>query len=223
MRLIEDEVPVAYSMIKLARSSPKHDNKALQDYICYWAAFNNVYKTIAAREGQQTELKRNDDGTLKTRTIAGVKIPIVNRSSERYQIDIASGKLSDDIKDRLIKDENTRFFVYRTPVFDGERIEIDSIGQRLNGVINIGYTSDKNFPIWSPIDVQAFEQYIENQQNQNSEIRDELTKQIVNLLYTIRNNIVHAGKRANDASDCEVAEKAIPLLRIIISNFIHDI
>jgi hypothetical protein len=59
--------------------------------------------------------------------------------------------------------------------------------------------------------------------NQDSEERDHLAEQILWMLYTIRNNLFHGGKDAHDATDCEVVEKALPLLSPIVSYFLRDI
>ena len=51
---------------------------------------------------------------------------------------------------------------------------------------------------------------------------DLLAKQIVGMLYTIRNNLFHGGKRADDAQDQEILKNAIPLLAIVVRFFHRD-
>ncbi len=80
------------------------------------------------------------------------------------------------------------------------------IGRRLNGVLNVGHTLDAALPVCTPIDTHMFENA------QGSEARDALASQILDVLYTIRNNTFHGGKRADDVNDREVLEKALPLL-----------
>jgi len=219
MNFIQDEVPVAYSMVELVEVSPQHYNKPLQDFICYWMAFNNVYTVIAERKGQQIHQKKGKDGSLKTIRVGSVYIPKVQMPREREQLDLAYSEFGDDLKDGLITHESMTFFVYRSPVWQGSRVQMDAFGQRLNGVLNVGHTINATCPVWSPIDIQAFEKYTQGQKG--NVIRDALAKQILDMLYTVRNNIVHAGKKANDANDCEVAEKALPLLRMILDHFIN--
>ena len=45
------QVPVAYSMIALAERSSGHEFQPIQEYVCYWAAFNAVYSKIADISG----------------------------------------------------------------------------------------------------------------------------------------------------------------------------
>lgn len=49
---------------------------------------------------------------------------------------------------------------------------------------------------------------------------DPLARQILDVLYTIRNNAFHGGKRADDANDAEVLEKALPLLMMVVDSFL---
>jgi len=53
----------------------------------------------------------------------------------------------------------------------------------------------------------------------NEENRNFLTRQIVDLLYTIRKNIMHGGKRFDDANDNTVVENALPMLELIVMSF----
>jgi len=47
-----------------------------------------------------------------------------------------------------------------------------------------------------------------------------LTGDIVAIIFTVRNNLSHGGKVADDRDDEEVVEKAIPLLRMIVQGFL---
>ena len=134
------------------------------------------------------------------------------------QIDLLIQEFEAKLKKDLITHENTKYFVYRTPKWGSHDITIDGWGQRVNGVIKVGYTVNKDYPIWSPISTLVYENYINGNSTQSDE--NVLVKQIVELLYSVRNNLFHAGKRFDDAKDVEVVKKAIPLLKMIISNFI---
>jgi hypothetical protein len=209
------EVPVAYSMVTLATQLPAPTSHPVQAFACYWAAFNNIYVTIADREGRRAQLRRNTDGSLLTRAVGCVNVPVVNPVPERVQIDLAFLKFTVELKQELVEHPNTRFFVYRTPHWQGRPIVNDANGQRLNGVLNVGYTLDAELPVWTPIDTHMFENA------RDSEARDALAYQILNVLYTVRNNAFHGGKRADDANDREVLEKALPLLAMIVGAFLH--
>ena len=213
------DVPVAVSMLELAKKS----EQPFQQFMCYWTAFNNIYAIVADKTGLSVSIKKDQDGTPKTETIANVKIVKVDAPGERKQIDSAFNHFSDDLKDNLIRHENIRFFVNRSPEWQGRKIEFDSFGQRLNGVLNVGYTIHADYPVWSPIDKNLYERYMKDPQDmkepQISSARKELAKQILEVLYTVRNNIVHGGKQADDANSHEVVEKAVPLLSMIVSHF----
>lgn len=47
MILAYHEVPVAYSMMTLASYPSRSAFHPLQDSVCYWTAFNNIYVTVA--------------------------------------------------------------------------------------------------------------------------------------------------------------------------------
>ncbi len=53
-------------------------------------------------------------------------------------------------------------------------------------------------------------------------VRDALAKQVLDLLYTVRNNAFHGGKRADDANDREVVERALPLLALVVDAFLQS-
>jgi hypothetical protein len=111
------------------------------------------------------------------------------------------------------------FFVHRTPYWSGLPVERDGSGQRLNGVLNVGYTTDSKHPVWSPIDAKLFEAYQKGIRDGST--REPLARQILDVLYTVRNNTFHGGKRADDANDREVLQQALPLLKMIVDSFVH--
>ena len=212
------EVPIAYAMIAAAkRVRPRRDGQhPFQQYFLYWAAFDNIYTTIAHRSGRRTQLRRNDDGTIITTPNGNVNIPEVITVGEREKMRLALEAFSDDLKHALITHEGTAYFVRRVPFCDGNPIEQDAFGQRVNGVINVNHTTDSQYPVWSPIDIQVYEAY---QEDPNEESRNFVAGQIVDLLYTVRNNLMHAGKKFDDANDLNVVKNALPLLELIVSSF----
>lgn len=223
MWFAHDEVPVAYSMVSLVQKSPRQGPQRFQEFLCLWAAFNNIYTTITDRSGSGPTLKTSPDGSPITRRIGHVEIPQVSYLNERKQIDLAFRHLSDDLKHHLILHESTEFFVYRIPRWRGHPIETDAKGQRLNGVLNIGLTVGCEYPVWSPIDTIWYEEYLGG--DFRADLRDPLAKQVLNVVYTVRNNLFHGGKRADDADDAndvQVVVKALPLLEMIVFHFIRD-
>jgi len=214
------EVPVAYSMIALARQSSKFGPQPFQEYMCYWTAFNNIYTTLAEQKGHIARLRTQKDGSIRTRPNGSVQIPEVEKVlTEREEIELAFDEFSETLKHELVTHPNAKFFVYRIPKWHGRRIEFDGSGQRLNGVINLRYTVDEKHPVWSPIDIQAYERYSQAKPEKGD--KDLLAKQILFVLYMVRNNTFHGGKRADDANDRKVIEKASPLLSMIVEHFIY--
>lgn len=219
MILADYEVPVAYSMVAMAAQTPERRSDSIQQFMCYWAAFNNIYVTIAERAGKRSQLKRNLDGSIRTRAAGQVNIPVVTIVSERDQLELAFQQFTDDLKRGLVEHACARFFVDRTPSWHGQRIEHDDRGQRLNGVLNVGHTVDARHPVWTPIDTAAFEAY--SRGDKTPERLDGLAEQFLDVLYTVRNNTFHGGKRADDANDNEVLAKALPLLEMIVGSFVR--
>ena len=213
------ELPLAYAMIAAARRiRPRRDGRhPFEQYFLFWTAFNNIYTTIAHREGCRNQLKENDDGSIATIANGNVNIPEVIIVSEREQIHLTLQEFTDDLKHRLILHEGTKYFVGRIPFWGGIQIEYDAFRQRVNGVIQVNYTHDSRYPVWSPIDYQHYEDYLENPKNEEN--RNFLAGQIVDLLYTIRKNIMHAGRKLDDANDISVAENALPMLELIVASF----
>jgi hypothetical protein len=214
------EVPVAYSMIMLAHQSSKFEPQPFQEFMCYWTAFNNIYTTLAEQKGHGARLRKHKDGSIRTRPNGSLQIPEVEKIiTEREEIASAFDEFSNTLKHGLITHPNTEFFINRIPKWHGHRIKTDATGQRLNGVMNLRYTVSAQHSVWSPIDIQAYERFMQGKHDQGD--TDLLAKQILFMLYTVRNNTFHGGKRADDANDHEVVEKALPLLSMIVGHFIH--
>ncbi len=191
----------------------------MEAFTCYWAAFNNIYIVVAERRGLRPRIRTNADGSIRTRIVGQVNVPEVSPAREREQIGMAVEEFTDDLKRRLIEHPSARFFAYRTPQWHGQPIERDANGQRLNGVLNVGYTLDPKHPVWTPVDSQAFEDYHDG--SRDATRKESLTRQIVDVLYTVRNNTFHGGKSPDDANDREVLEKALPLLVEIVESFVE--
>ena len=219
MTLAEYEAPVAYSMVRAAAPALLQPTDVMTQYLCYWAAFNNIYVTLAERAGQRAEIQENKDGTLKTHAVAHMRIPKVKSVSERDQISLAFGRFSLDLKRALVEHESARFFVERTPSWHGQPIAQDADGQQLNGVINVGHTTSFQHPVWAPIDTARFHAYRTGAGDPLA--LDALAEQILNVLYAVRNNLFHGGKRVDDANDNMVLEAALPLLAMVVRAFLR--
>ncbi len=212
------EIPVAYSMVALAQQSAKIAPQPFQEFMCYWTAFNNIYTKIAEHKGHFARLRTRSDGTIVDRKNGGVRIPEVEMTlKERDEIGLAFNEFNEALKKKLIGHPSTKFFVKRTPRWHGRKIEFDENKQKLNGVINVKYTVDHEHPVWSPVDFGAYERYCQG--GATAEDINLLSRQLTFLIYTVRNNTFHGGKRADDADDTEVVEMALPLLKTIVEFF----
>jgi len=214
-----NEVPIAYSMITAAkRVRPRRDGQhPYQEYFYLWTAFNNIYSTLASREGLRTQLKLNADGSIATYANGNVKIPEVVEVDERDQILAAVRVCDDELIHSLILHESTKYFVTRVPYWQGQKIEYDAFGQRINGVINVSCTIDCQYPVWSPVDVQYYEEYLDHPSDETS--RNFMAQQIVELLHTVWKNLMHSSKKFDDSNDIAVIKNALPLLEMIVSSF----
>ena len=214
-----NEVPIAYSMIAAAkRVRPRRDGQhPYQEYFYLWTAFNNIYSVLSERDGTRTKLKRNDDGSVATYANGHMKIPEVVEVAERDQLQAAERAFDDELRHTLVLHESTQHFVNRIPYWQGQKIEFDAIGQRLNGVINVSCTIDRQYPVWSPVDVLFYEEYLDNPADET--IRIFLVQQIIELLHTVRKNLMHSSKKFDDSNDISVVKHALPLLELILRYF----
>jgi hypothetical protein len=215
------ELPLATTMIETARRiKPRRDGgHTYQHYFLYWTAFHQIYTTIAHRLGYRTHLKKNEDGTIITVPNGHVDIPAVEIVNENEQIHLALKEFGDALKDALILHDSTQYFVDRTPYWGGIKIETDAFGQRVNGVIHVSHTSSSQYPVWSPIDIQYYQEYLQHPGDQ--EIKEFLARQIVDLLFTVRENFMQGGNKLDDANDLSVVEHALPMLELIVRSFIR--
>jgi len=214
-----NEVPIAYSLIAAAkRVKPRRDGQhPYQKYFFLWTAFSNIYSILAEWEGLRTSLKLNQDGSVATYVNGNVKIPEVEQVDERDQLRAAVSTFNDGMKHSLVGHESTGFFVDRVPYWQGVKIQYDALGQRVNGVINVSYTTDSKCPVWSPVDLQFYEEYLDNPSVESN--RDFLAQQVVDLLFTVHKNLMHTSKKFDDSNDISVIKHALPLLELIVNSF----
>jgi hypothetical protein len=212
MRFHGFQIPIAISLIQLARTT----NEPFQEFICYWSAFNNIYAVLADSKGINAKIVMKNGQTQFT-NIHGIQMARVKPAKETEQIDLAFSQIKDDTKHCLLLHSATRFFVYRTPRWRERELKRDAKGQRLNGVLNVSRTINADYPIWSPIDTLLYEAYMSGTQTPG--ICGSLSKQLLEVLYTVRCNLVHGSKSAGDENDKEVVSQALALLKMIVASF----
>lgn len=211
------QFPLAASMVRLVEQARRGDMEPLEQYVCYWVGFNNICVTIANEQGHRPELLASD-GQLQLEQVGAFRMPTVRTPNPRDRLEAAYKVFPPQLKERLILHRGTRFFVNRLPRFQGHELTVDARGQRLNGVLSIDRTVEADNPVWCPIDHALYHAYLKGERT--SESVDRLGKEIVCLLDTIGNNLFHGGKRSDDASDINVVEHALPLLKEIVNSFV---
>jgi hypothetical protein len=234
MPLTEDEIPIAYVMLDLARQPIQagqdavHDRlflahaKALlaQRFLCTWAAFQAICAALARRAGLRPRFELRRNGTMQTRRVGAVKIVVVHPPSDGQRIEAAWAQFDDGFRHRLIAHPGAAFFVRRKPVVLDQVMERDGFGQRLNGLVDVACTVDVRYPTWSPIDVVAYDRYMARG-GTDPKARDLLARQIVDLLCTLHSNVLYGGSDAESGPD--VIEHALPLLDEIVNYFVGRI
>jgi hypothetical protein len=213
----EQEVPVAYAMVRLAWDRYNLGAHPLELFSLYWVAFNNIYIAASSREGLRPIVVLGAGGLPETRVVAGVRVARIRLTPEREQIACAVRAFSADLRRMLIGHPSTEFFATRTPIWRGQPIATDGAGQRLNGVLDVGRTLDAVNPVWAPIDRDALAAHAANPGDDPGHA---LASQLVNVLYAVRNNTFHGGKSPDDASDREVLGRALPLIQMIVASFL---
>jgi len=201
----------------IQRIRPRRDGGHFyQQYFLYWTAFNNIYTVIAYKKGIHTQIKKRADGSVFTALNGNVHIPEIVEVTDKEQMYLALHEFN-DLKQSLIRHKGTQYFLTRLPYWKGKPIEYDAFGQKVNGVLAINYMSDSQYPVWSPIDQKYYQAYIENPDN--PEIRNFLAGQILDLLFTIRNNMMLGSREFDDSNDQKVIENALPMLALIVNYF----
>jgi hypothetical protein len=243
LKFRKHDLPVAYSMVNAAcRIKPRRDgHHSYEKYFLLWTAFDNIYTTIASRKGFKIELVMDENDEVETWTNGSVKIPLVTRVNEGERLSLALGEFDQELKQRLIHHESTAFFVNRVPFWEGAPVEFDAFGQRLNGVLNVNHTTSADYPVWSPIDTQVYQRYMANTsadypvwspidtqvyqrymaKPEAGEDQDFILKQIVELLQTVRKNLMQTSMKLDDANDISVINHALSLLELVVGSFIR--
>jgi hypothetical protein len=219
MALLRNEVPVAYTMMELVESLPQPRVSPFDTFCCTWMAFNAIFNHLSAEPNAPANCRPKlvvRNGVVQTTPIAGVNVPKVSGGSEKDQIRHAVGRLSDDFKDHVIARPAFRFFVNRNPIWQGQRLRQDGNGQPITGVLNVTHTVIAQRPVWTPIDANAFRRH----RSGNFQDRDALMKQGAIVLYAVRNNTFHGGKRPVDENARLVVSNALTLLGLIVRAFL---
>ena len=201
-------------MAELGRQAAQRPEQRVSAYLCYWAAFTNIYAILAGQQGARPHFGLHKSGTLRTRRVGAFKMAEVDPPPESELLDKACAGLDATLKHKLITHASTRFFVQRTPVWQGKNIAIDGAKQRLNGVLDMRCTFDARYPAWSPIDAALYARYMRAGETgtADEQAQDVLTRQILDVLYTVAHNLLYSGKPNADENTPAVIGHALVLL-----------
>ncbi len=214
--LFEYEARVAYANVAFGQ---KCDNPFAR-FTAYWTAFNNCYVTIFDLDGKNQTIVERNNGLVTRIANGSSQIPKVSKvPRERDQLENIFTHFDQVLKTALVGCASVEFFVQRIPELVGHGpIQQDAEGQVLNGVLSITRTVEADNPVWAPIDRPAYARFKAGGAS-GAEV-NLLSRQILFLLYTVRNNLLHGGKRFDDATDQKVVENALPLLEMILRSIV---
>ncbi|TFG66274.1 MAG: hypothetical protein E4H27_10140 [Anaerolineales bacterium] len=97
-------------------------------------------------------------------------------------------------------------------------VKSDQRGQQLNGVMDVCWTMDVHYPIWSPISMGWYRAFMRGEVEDAT--RQNLVMQIVRLLSTIRDNLLYADGRNTREYGLNLVVCAQPLLNILINGLV---
>jgi hypothetical protein len=217
MVMVSVECPTAQAMLSLSRSLLDYP---IQAYLCSWTAFDSLVRLIARQSGVKPQFNLRKNGTLKMQDVGGLRMPNVKppRSKEIYSSILE--KLDVRVKHALIVHKSVEVCAYRTPTFNNRVVKSDRRGQQLNGILDISRTLDPRYPIWCPITLAWYRTYLSD--DGDDEMRDNLVRQIITILETLRENILYDDGRNSQECGPNLVVCAQPLLNLLINGLILD-
>jgi hypothetical protein len=209
-------------MAELGRQTAQHLTQRASAYLCYWSAFTNIYAVLAAQQGARPHFGLRENGTLRTRRVGALKMAEVDPPSESELLDKACAGLDATLKHKLITHASARFFVQRTPVWQGKTIAVDKARQRLNGVLDMRCTFDARYPVWRPIDAALYARYVRAAEMgaADEQARDVLVRQILDVLHTVAHNLLYSNKPTGDENAPLVIDHALALLSDLVEGWL---
>lgn len=216
------EGALARAMAELGRQAAQRPEQHASAYLCYWTAFTNIYAILATQQGARPHFGLRENGTLRTRRVGALKMAEVDPPPERELLDKACAGLDAALKHKLVTHASARFFVQRTPVWQGKRIAVDGARQRLNGVLDLRCTFDARYPVWRHIDAALYTRYVRAAETGtgDEQTRDVLTRQFLDILQTVAHNLLYVDSLTSDENAPTVVDHALALLSGLIENWL---
>jgi hypothetical protein len=170
---------------------------------------------IARESGVRPQFNLRKNGTLKMINVGELRMPKVTAPKQDEIYDAAIEKLDNQVKHAMIMHPNVAICVNRTPTYNNRIVKTDRRGQALNGLMDISRTQDSRYPIWCPITFDWYRQYKKG--NTDADLRHKLAMQIVNILGTLRMNILYDdGSNAMESGE-QLVKCALPLLNMLVN------
>lgn len=179
-------------------------------YLLAWTAFECLVKAAAREAGVRAAFGLRKNGTVQTRTVGALKLPVVIPPRPEREMEVALARLPERAKEALVAHPSVRALALRVPRYQGRPLVHDARGQRLSGVLDVAHTPDARYPVWCPLDLDLIR--ARDRGDLAPEQRDALVMQLVALLAAIQRNLL-AG--ADDGESA--APQGLPLVKILVA------
>ncbi len=200
----------------LTRAQASQADPALA-FLDTWLAFTRLAHVVAHEAGLRPTFGLRQNGTLRQRKIEQFKLAEVYPPAESSVLEKAFARLDAAAQHALIAHSSARFFVFRTPTWEGKPLAHDAFRQRLNGVIDASLTLDPRYPAWTPIDIEAYQHY---SAESPEEQRAALARQLYAAPLATARNLLYAGAAAAGELTPAVLGHALALLRVIVEGLL---
>ena len=198
------EAPVAHSMVDHLNAMAVPPDTPFTKFSCCWMAFNNIYFLVSKQKADQ---EAAGGGKVRTKPPA-----------EWEQHEFILKEFTPQLKNELINSPAFQFFLNRRPRWGGSDVMVDDNGNRANGVTNLAKSAYKGRPVLATIDEARYRRWLTAARTPQD--TDGLVAQIVDMIYTVRNNTFHGRKELLDPVARAVIDNAYELLRMIVVSFL---
>jgi hypothetical protein len=194
------QAPLAHNKIEQIDTTPNPADSPFTHFTLCWMAFNDIYGTITHQA-----LAHLPNASRQLRT-------------ERKQLDRVRPLFTQQLKLAILNDAAFRFFLNRTPKWNGQPVLPDANGITPNGVINLNESRYSINLVIAEINRATYRAWAATSQaGADCEV---LTDQIFQVLYIVRCNTFHGGKDTTDDNAIEVVNNAYVLIRKIVDSFL---
>jgi hypothetical protein len=190
------QAPLAHNKIDEIETSPIPLDSPFTEFTLCWMAFNNIYSILTRRA-----------------------LPVATAlPQEQAQLRCARGAFPQALKDSIIRHDSTRlFFLTRVPQWNGRDVAAIN-GVVPNGVVNLAKSEYACQAVVREIDRAKHASWMAAPVAGAD--CDELVREIVDVVYTVRCNTIHGGKDTTDDNATTVVNNAYFLVRTIVDSFL---